>query len=702
MSHTLFCSWRPSLRTEQALLVGALACILLCLYISSLGLLLLLSALYLVALYACYRGRVSALSYRVLLLLVVLSVSVLPIAIERGDVDTLYYDWGGWGIGYAGLGQALLTGLRSFSTVLVLLLLLQLLPLHRLYTVLRSLGVPKLFVELLELTYRYIFVLEETTQQIRLAQLSRLGYQGGFARQLGDSTLLLSRTFILSQIEADKLYLGLQSRGYEDEVQPSTSQSLKPQLQTTPLLQLHELSYSYAAEQKALRGLSLELKSGTSLALLGHNGAGKSTLFLLLAGLLDSWQGELRLRGELVPVAQRSQLRRSVALVLQNSNYQLFTPSVEDELRYGLTKVGLEGEALELRLEELLDRYELQPLRHRAPHELSEGQKKWLALVAVLATDPEVLLLDEPTAALDAVYTKRVLGLLSELRAAGKTLIVSTHDMELAYALAEEVILLERGVLRQHSAAATFWTDTALLEEVGLAQPWAVRMQALSSTQLPVSPTVVTADSSRPTSSASSGDADYSLAAFLHTPTFPVLCIGGGKGIWRKVQSLLERSIPIHILAPTLCPELAEVVAEGRCSWTQGYYGSHTDLGDARLILVGLGDKVQEAQIAQQLRAGAYLFSCLSDPLLGNVQLGATQHREGITLSLRSDYRLPELTQLLKQYWADQLPEGLADQLKELSILRRASHQASDEARLVAQQAYERTKEQLIAQLSLR
>ena len=686
MSHTRFCSWRPSLRLEQALLLGALALVVLTLYLEHWGLRCLLLAGYLAALYTCYRGSLLQLTRRLTLLLLVLALSILPIALERGDASTLYWDWGGWGIGYAGLRQALSTGLRSFSSALILLALLQLLPLYRLYSVLRSLGVPQLFIELVELTYRYIFVLEETTTQIRRAQLSRLGYQGGLSAQISDSTLLLSRTFILSQVEADKLYLGLQSRGYEDEPAVPSAPS------TTPLvLELRGLGYRYEEAEEALKGLDLEVKRGASIALLGHNGAGKSTLFLLLSGLLEGWSGELLLEGQLVPSKERSLLRRRIALVLQNSNYQLFTPSVEDELRYGLRKLGLGEPELEQRLEELLDRYELRGLRHRAPHELSEGQRKWLALIAVLSTDPEVILLDEPTAALDAVYTRRVLGLLEELRAAGKTLIVSTHDMELAYQLAEEVILLERGELRTHRAASAFWQDEPLLEQVGLAQPWAFR--AAQSTPRP---SAFIAERERK-------DSDYSLPVFLHAPSYPILVVGGGKGAWRKAQSLLERRIPLRILAPSLCPELAEAVVAGLCHWEEGHYRGIEDLRGAQLVLLALGDRAREAELARELEAAGRLYACLSDPLLGSVQLGATLQREGLTLSLRSDYRLPELTQALKAHWGAQLPEGLATELLELSQLRRAAHRLEGgEAAAQAREAYEACKEKLFAQLRLR
>lgn len=688
MSHTKRCSQRPTLREEQAYLFLCLCLLGVAISLQSIGYLSVLAGSMIGWLLYRSEAKRWGIVRRLLILSGFIILSILPIAIGSKSTDRLWLDLGGWGITREGSILALRTGLRCLASASSMMLLLYLLPLHRLYSVLRSLGVPQLFIELIELTYRYIFVLEETAGQIRLAQISRLGYQGGVGTKLQHFGMLLSRTFILSQVESDKLYLGLVSRGYEDgEQDTATSSSPTEATSHAPLLQVKGVSFRYDDGYEALRQITCTIEQGERIALLGHNGAGKSTLFLLLSGLQSAWEGAVYLQGELVPPQERIALRKQVALVLQNSNYQLFTPSVEDEIAFGLKNIGLKEEALHARLEELLTRYELTALRHKPPHELSEGQKKWVALVAVLATDPKVLILDEPTAALDALYTERVLELLEELHQAGKTIIISTHDMELASRFADRVLLLDGGQLICDRKASELWSDTDLLKAKHLSQPWAWRTEKR---HLPRS------------ISPSSEQQVYHLPLFLSAEALPVLFVGGGKGIWRKAQGLIERQIPFTLMSPTLCPELAEAEARGAFRWIPRAYTSSSDIGQERIIILGIGSATQEHIFAEELAAGGYLFALLSDATRGNLQFGATAHHEGITLSVHSDYRLPEITQQLKKVWMQTLPEGFEVRLQRLAQYRQALQEATDEdERIQLQQAYNDLKELLLQDTTL-
>ena len=681
MSHTQSCSLRPSLRREQAYFVLCLLALGVALALQHTLLLLAFAILIYGLAFRFYGERRSGLVRRILILAGFISLSILPLAVGRGEPTSLLLDLGGWGFTYDGLRVAIKTWLRCLASVGSMILLLQLLPLHRLYVVLRSLGIPKLFIDLVELTYRYIFVLEETAGQIRLAQTSRLGYQGSIRRRIQHFGMLLSRTFVLSQVESDKLYLGLVSRGYEDEPLLQSKEEEATQGES-PVLRLEGISFVYEDGYEALHSLSLSIHRGERIALIGHNGAGKSTLFLLLSGLQQSWRGELYLHGEIITPQERVALRRRVALVLQNSNYQLFTPSVEDELSFGLKNMGLEGEALHLRLEELLTEYQLLDLRHKAPHELSEGQKKWVALAAVLATDPEIIILDEPTAALDALYTERVLELLERLHERGKTVIVSTHDMDLGYQFADRVLLLSKGKLLADRPALELWQDRELLASAHIPQPWALRTTKLSQ--------------HRPASSAQ-GVKHYHLPLFLAAEELPVLFIGGGQGVWRKAQGLIDRHIPFTILSPTLCPELEAYDGKGVFRWIRQRYTGVEDLSPARIVILGIGDPEEERLIADRLASGGYLFSVLSDAQRGNIQFGATAHREGITFSVHSDYRLPEITQSLKEAWVKDLPAGIGAHLEELAALRVAMLEAPEgEAKDRLRKAYTEKKESLL------
>ena len=681
MSHTQSCSLRPSLRREQAYFVLCLLALGVALALQHTLQLLAFAVLIYGLAFRYYRERRRGLVRRVLILAGFISLSIFPLALGRGDSSSLLLDLGGWGFTRDGLHVAIKTWLRCLASVGSMILLLQLLPLHRLYAVLRSLGIPKLFIDLVELTYRYIFVLEETAGQIRLAQTSRLGYQGGIQRRIQHFGMLLSRTFVLSQVESDKLYLGLVSRGYEDEPLHKPVES-GATLDNTPVLRLEGISFVYEDGYEALHTLSLSIHGGERIALIGHNGAGKSTLFLLLSGLQQSWQGELYLHGKLITPQERVALRRRVALVLQNSNYQLFTPSVEDELSFGLKNMGLEGEALHLRLEELLTEYQLLDLRHKAPHELSEGQKKWVALAAVLATDPEIIILDEPTAALDALYTERVLELLDRLHERGKTVIVSTHDIDLGYQFADRVLLLSKGKLLADRPALELWQDRELLTSAHIPQPWALRSAKPSQHRPAIS---------------TQGEKLYHLPLFLTAEEFPVLFIGGGRGVWRKAQGLIDRHIPFTILSPSLCPELEAYEGKGLFRWIRQRYTGKEDLSPARIIVLGIGDPEEERAIADRLASEGYLFSLLSDPQRGNIQFGATAHQEGITFSVHSDYRLPEITQSLKEAWVKDLPAGIGAHLEELAQLRVALLEAPEgEAKDRLRKAYTEKKESLL------
>ena len=664
-----------TLQREQICLGLCFLLLVTALWLSSPALLLAIAVGEYLLLYARRGGERMALTRRLFVLGLFLLCSLLPIAFGQGATSSeLLLDLGGWGLTAQGMKTALQAFLRCYASIGAMMLLLSFVPIYRLYAVLRSLGVPKLFVELIELTYRYIFMLEETAGQIRLAQTSRLGYLGGLKTKLQHFAMLLARTFILSQTEADRLYLGLVSRGYEEE--SVRAPRLSPLGQS--ILTLDSISFGYTSEKTILQDLSLTISSGERIALIGHNGAGKSSLFLLLAGLQESWQGTLSLHGEAVHPSDRVHLRKHIALVLQNSNYQLFTPSVEEEISFGLKNLGLEGEALHQRLEATLDAYELQPLRHTPPHQLSEGQKKWVALASILAMEPEVLLLDEPTAALDQRYTRRIMELLSELHKVGKTIILSTHDMELASQFAERILLLEEGRLTADRPAEHFWDDRLLLDQAELSQPHhRKRSRGVM---------VESTDSPR-----------YHLPLFLSADLLPVLFIGGGRGVWRKAQGLIERQIPFTVLADSLCPQLEEEYRAGRFTWIEGRYSGEEDISAYRIIICGIGDELAERAFAYSWREAGHLYSLLSDPDAGNIQFGATSHQAGITLSVHSDYRLPEVAVALRDHWLGELTPVAEQELRTLAQLRKAYLSAmTPEEKLERHEVYQQQKELIL------
>jgi cobalt/nickel transport system ATP-binding protein len=228
----------------------------------------------------------------------------------------------------------------------------------------------------------------------------------------------------------------------------------------------------------ALRGLTLRLPRAHALAVLGANGAGKSTLFLHLNGTLRPRSGEIRIDGRPCGYSRRELLewRRRVGIVFQDPDDQLFAATVAQDVSFGPLNLGLAEEEVLRRVDEALAAVEIPHLADRPTHQLSFGQKKRVALAGVLAMRPEVVLLDEPTAGLDPGGVEEMLVALDRLRAAGTTLVIATHDMDLAYAWADQVAVLHEGRLLGQGDPVEILGDAALLNTARLRMPGALEM----------------------------------------------------------------------------------------------------------------------------------------------------------------------------------------------------------------------------------
>lgn len=215
----------------------------------------------------------------------------------------------------------------------------------------------------------------------------------------------------------------------------------------TAYFELKNVSYAYNEDQHVLQGINLKIRKGTSLVLVGSNGAGKSTLFSLLNGLLKPQAGQILYQEKPYEYSKSfiATLRQTVGLVFQNPDEQLFAGTVLDDVLFGPMNLGLgQSEALR-KAKEALEVVEMIHLAERPVHHLSQGQKKRVALAGVLAMEPSVMLLDEPTAGLDAPGIADLTKLLSQLNQQGKTLIVATHDTDWAWEWAQEAAVLWQG-----------------------------------------------------------------------------------------------------------------------------------------------------------------------------------------------------------------------------------------------------------------
>ncbi len=199
--------------------------------------------------------------------------------------------------------------------------------------------------------------------------------------------------------------------------------------------------------KRILRGVNFAVDEGEVTMLLGPNGAGKTTLIMHLNGLLRPTRGKVLFRGEPVEYSRRSlrELRKRVAVVFQNPDDQIVAPTVWQEVAFGPKNLGLSREEVEKRVSEALKLVGLEGYEDMLCNLLSGGEKRRLAIAAAVAMDPEVVVMDEPTAALDAFGVESVVKLVEKLRRSGKTLVIATHDMDFALEVGERFVVMSGG-----------------------------------------------------------------------------------------------------------------------------------------------------------------------------------------------------------------------------------------------------------------
>ncbi|MEW6182705.1 MAG: ABC transporter ATP-binding protein [Bacillota bacterium] len=241
---------------------------------------------------------------------------------------------------------------------------------------------------------------------------------------------------------------------------------------------LSDVGFRYHPDRPVIEDISFRIRRGERLVLLGPNGSGKSTLLKLMAGLLFPTSGTLTAYGE--PMGAPAfkdrrfarSFRRRVGVVLQNADAQLFCPTVWDEVAFGPLHLGLSPGEVKERVTDTLSLVEIAHLGNRLPHRLSDGEKKKVALAAVLAVNPEALLLDEPTANLDPRSQHWLLNFLLTLSRAGKTIVVVTHDLVTVPVLAERVLVLgENHRLIAAGGLEEILSDRNLLLSANLVHP---------------------------------------------------------------------------------------------------------------------------------------------------------------------------------------------------------------------------------------
>jgi len=232
-----------------------------------------------------------------------------------------------------------------------------------------------------------------------------------------------------------------------------------------------DIHFSYPSGVEALQGVSIKIRDGEFVALMGENGAGKTTLVKHFNGLLKPTRGEVFVDGRNTKELSVAELSRKVGLVFQNPDHQLFCESVENEIAFSLRNFGFDEATVSKRVKWALNFLDLVRYRKTSPFMLSGGERKRVVLASVLAWDPKIVILDEPTIGQDYHQKEKLLHFIRQLNAQDKTVIIVTHDVEFVVDCNPRVVLISRGQIVGDSTAKEVLTDRVVVEKASLVLP---------------------------------------------------------------------------------------------------------------------------------------------------------------------------------------------------------------------------------------
>ena len=222
------------------------------------------------------------------------------------------------------------------------------------------------------------------------------------------------------------------------------------------------VTFAYEPGRPVLQDLSFTIRDGECVGLIGANGAGKSTVMKLILGLLPCTEGEIRVDDIPVKKDTLKEIRKKLGFVLQNSDNQMFMPTVYEDMIFAPLNYGLSKEETEKRVDAVLEKLGLQELKHRHNHKISSGEKRMAAVATILAMEPETILMDEPTSALDPYNRRLVIRTIRELP---QTKLITSHDLDMSLDTCSRVILLSGGTIAADGPAEEILRNRALLEE---------------------------------------------------------------------------------------------------------------------------------------------------------------------------------------------------------------------------------------------
>ena len=237
------------------------------------------------------------------------------------------------------------------------------------------------------------------------------------------------------------------------------------------MIRLENVNYEYPNGTIALRDINLNIKKGELLAIMGQNGAGKTTLIRLLNGLLRPTDGTVYFKNQDITEQTIASLSKKVGIIFQNPLHQLFSNTVEDEIRFSLKSMSFSKEEIEDKILKTMRKYDLEKYKNRSPLNLSGGEAKKLAIASIMCRDPEVLVFDEPTLGQDAKEINLFVDLLKAEREKNKTIIIVTHNVEFAFQFIPRIILMSKGRILADGPSFQILTNDFLVNTASLIYP---------------------------------------------------------------------------------------------------------------------------------------------------------------------------------------------------------------------------------------
>jgi cobalt/nickel transport system ATP-binding protein len=254
------------------------------------------------------------------------------------------------------------------------------------------------------------------------------------------------------------------------------------------LIETRDLCYSYPHSVRALEGINFIAPRNARIAVIGSNGAGKSTLFKHFNGIFRPTSGSILIRGEPITKINIREVRKFVGIVFQNADDQIFSPTVEQDVAFGPTNLGLDEETIHHRVHEALKITGIEDLAERVPHHLSGGEKKRVAIAGVIAMEPEVLVLDEPTAGLDPQGVHDLVGFINSLsKKYGMTVVFSTHDVGLVAEVSDYIYVMNKGKFVAEGSVEQIFVQPDMLRSMRLDVPVLPKLlRSLQKQEIPV------------------------------------------------------------------------------------------------------------------------------------------------------------------------------------------------------------------------